>query len=113
MVLNLATPPCPPVLFLLLCCAQVGQEYELPTGHIVRPFPTVHPIPSQVCMYAYTHASQQHSGACLPGAVSDDACVWTKYPCVVVKHTAIALCCDSTAKLWLLLLCKLNLQQPC
>ncbi len=29
---------------------QAGQEYELPTGHIVRPFPTVHTIPSQVLL---------------------------------------------------------------
>jgi hypothetical protein len=29
---------------------QEGQELELETGHIVRSFPTVHPIPSQVCV---------------------------------------------------------------
>lgn len=34
----------PPCLVLL----QEGQELELDTGHRVRPFPTVHPIPSQV-----------------------------------------------------------------
>jgi hypothetical protein len=36
------------------CCVlkllQDGQEIELETGHIVRSFPTVHPIPSQVCV---------------------------------------------------------------
>lgn len=29
-------------------CVQEGQELELPTGFWVRPFPTVHPVPSQV-----------------------------------------------------------------
>lgn len=31
-----------------LMLLQEGQELELETGHIVRPFSTVHPVPSQV-----------------------------------------------------------------
>jgi hypothetical protein len=33
---------------------QEGQELELDTGHIVRPFPTVHPVPSQVKGLSHT-----------------------------------------------------------
>jgi hypothetical protein len=37
-----------------VCCLQEGQELELPTGFWVRPFATVHPVPSQVRQW-HTH----------------------------------------------------------
>jgi len=36
------------VMVVVVVVVQEGQELELDTGHIVRSFPTVHPVPSQV-----------------------------------------------------------------